>query len=81
MSDQSNAKGNLHLPEFATIDQVIRTIKDKAQQTGTMTMATCVTQENLAYVVVGGNFDQISRLSRLLATLAASPLVQMPGKK
>lgn len=79
MSDQSNAKGNLHLPEMQTMDQVINTLKDQSLNDGLTHMATCVHSDNLCFLVVSGNMRQISLVSRLLATLREQPLVKIPG--
>lgn len=79
MSEMSNEKGNMVLPEFQNLEQIFRTLVDKAVTSGNPNMGSFLIRDDLAGIMIVGKMPEIMMLSRILSTIGKSPLVKMPG--
>lgn len=79
MRDNLPPRGNLALPEFQDLQQIFNTLRDRVTAMGHPQMGTFLVDAELGGVMVVGHMQEIIMLSRLLATIGSSPLVNMPG--
>lgn len=77
---QSNAKGNLHLPEYASLQQIFNTLSDKVRTSGNPAMGTFLISDEVCGLMVIGKLPEIAALSRIIKTIGSSPLVKMEGR-
>ena len=69
--------GDLVLPEYQNIDQVFATLVDKTKIGGKAGMATFMIDGEIGGLMVVAPMQQLIRLSRLVATVASSPIINM----
>jgi hypothetical protein len=65
------------LPEYKTINQAYSTLVEKVRNAGHGQMCTFVIDDRLAGVMVIAGIESISMISRVIATIGQSPVVNM----
>ena len=77
MRSDSEKSGNLVLPEYQNMQQIFATLRDKVIVSGHPHMGTFLCQDEICGLMVVGKMSEIINLSRIIATIGQSPLVDM----
>ena len=80
MHDNKGPDPHVVLPEYANLQQIFNNLSEKVKNAGGLQSGTFLIDEKLAGIMILGEMRLVVHMSRMLSTLAQSPLVRMPEK-
>lgn len=68
--------GELVLPEYQNLDQIFNTLCDRVRINGCAQMGSFLVTDEVGGLMVIAPMEQLTRISRLIATISASPIIK-----